>query len=335
MGTSLFTGETADISLRVTDEIDNPWHLENRPLALGIDLGGTKTEAIILAPEGTVLDRWRVASAVGNYDATLRLIRDMAADARTRFGPLSSIGIGIPGTLSSTTGRVKNANSTWLNGRALHQDLITVLEQPVAIANDADCFALSEATDGAGMDAKSVWGLILGTGVGSGIVIDGHLLSGPNAIAGEWGHVPLPWPTDTERPGPTCYCGKHGCIETFLSGPGLAADHRAHGGEDQTASAIAAAATNGDPIAQATMARYLDRLARATAMVITILDPDVIVLGGGISNIPMLYERLPNLWPRYVFSDDVNTRLSAPRFGDSSGVRGAAWLGKASRQNTE
>lgn len=320
MGEALFAEGTEGSSLRAAENLDNP--------VLGIDLGGTKTEAIVLSPADVVLDRWRVASPVGDYDATIRLIRGLAATAEDRFGPLGGIGIGIPGALSPASGLVKNANSTWINGRALKADLTAALGRTPAIANDADCFVLSEAADGAGAGAQSVWGLILGTGVGSGIVARGHLLAGPNAIAGEWGHNPLPWPADGERPGPACYCGKKGCIETFLSGPGFAADHRAHGGADIAPAAIASAAAEGDPVAAASLGRYLDRLARATATVINVLDPEVVVLGGGLSNIAALYTGLPALWPRYVFSDRVLTRLAAPLHGDASGVRGAARLAR-------
>jgi fructokinase len=328
-------------TLPETFTVREPAALDNRPTrktcgpAIGIDLGGTKTEAIALSPDGVILDRWRIASPIGNYDATIRMIRDLTMQADTRFGPAGSLGIGIPGALSPTTGLVKNANSTWLIGHPLQTDLECALNRRVALANDADCFVLSEATDGAGAGASLVWGVILGTGVGSGIVANGRLLGGPNAITGEWGHCPLPTPTDDERPGPTCYCGKMGCIETFLSGPGMAADHRAHGGELLSPAEIAAAAEAGDATANATLDRYINRLARATAMVINILDPEVIVLGGGISNLTPIYDRLPVLWPQYVFSDRVDTRLSPPCFGDSSGVRGAAWLGKFCTDCTE
>jgi fructokinase len=232
----------------------------------------------------------------------------------------------MPGALSPATGLVKNANSTCLIGKPFDRDLISALGRPVRFANDANCFALSEAVDGAAAGAAIVFGTILGTGVGAGIVVDGRVLTGANAIAGEWGHSPLPWPEDEERPGPRCYCGKHGCIESFLSGPGLALDHRSATGEALEATAIAAAAGAGDPGAEATLARYEDRLARALATVINLLDPDVIVLGGGLSAIARLYQTVPRRWGAYVFSDAVATRLAPPRHGDSSGVRGAAWL---------
>jgi fructokinase len=322
-------------SLRATARLDNRGEAKNRTPAIGIDMGGTKTEAIVLSAAGEALDRWRVPSAVGDYDGTVRLLCGMVERAEAAFGPAGSVGIGIPGTISPASGLVKNANSTWLIGRPFQTDVEAALGRAVAVANDADCFALSEATDGAGAGGASVWGVILGTGVGGGIVVEGRLLAGPNAIAGEWGHCPLPWPADDERPGPACYCGHAGCIETFLSGPGFARDFRAHGGPDLSPAEIAARATAGDARAAAAVDRYVDRLARASAMVIDILDPAVIVLGGGMSNLAAIYERVPALWPRYVFSDRVDTRLVPPRFGDSSGVRGAAWLGRMRRKYPE
>jgi fructokinase len=246
-------------------------------------------------------------------------------------GPVApGIGVGIPGALSRHSGRIKNANSTWLIGRPFDRDLERALGRPVRLANDANCFALSEARDGAAVGAASVFGVILGTGVGGGIVVDGRILEGRNAIAGEWGHNPLPWPRDDERPGPACYCGKAGCIETFLSGAGLARDHEAAGGTARSANEVAAAAAAGDPAAEATLTRYHDRLARALAHVVNILDPAVVVLGGGLSNLGSLYREVPARLPAYVFSDRVDTRIVAPRHGDSSGVRGAAWLWPAS-----
>ncbi|MBB4284906.1 ROK family protein [Roseospira goensis] len=296
------------------------------PLRLGVDLGGTKIEGIALDAGGAPRARRRVPSPRGDYPGTLAAIRDLVAALEQQAGGRGSVGVGIPGTLSPATGLVKNANSTWLIGRPLDHDLHDVLGRPVRIANDADCFALSEATDGAGAGARSVFGIILGTGVGSGLVVDGRIVSGPNAIGGEWGHNPLPWPTDDERPGPPCYCGLAGCIETFLSGPGLAADHARTTGQSLTAEILAARADTGDPAARASLDRYAERLARATATVLNILDPAVVVLGGGLSNIGRLYARVPELWPRFVFSDTVATALRPPVHGDSSGVRGAAWL---------
>ncbi len=296
-------------------------------MRLGVDLGGTKIEAIALADDGSVRARRRVATPTGDYAATVHAVAALVAAVEQEAGWSAgtvSVGVGIPGTLSPATGLVKNANanSTCLIGRPLDRDLEAALRRSVRLANDADCFALSEATDGAGAGATSVFGIILGTGVGGGIVIGGRPVSGPNAIAGEWGHNPLPWPTDAERPGPACYCGKHGCIETFLSGPGLTADH----GGGLTGAEIAAAASAGNPAATAALDRYVDRLARALATVINVLDPEVIVLGGGLSNLTVLYDRLPAALPLWVFSDTVRTAVRPPAHGDSSGVRGAAWL---------
>jgi fructokinase len=297
-------------------------------LALGIDLGGTKIEIIALDPTGKVLLRRRRPSPRGSYDATLAAIRGLVAAAEAELGARGTVGFGTPGAISPATGLLKNSNSTWLNGQPLDRDLATLLERPIAIANDADCLTLSEATDGAAAGACSVFGVIVGTGVGGGLVIGGRPLAGPNAIAGEWGHNPLPWPRPEELPGPACYCGLHGCIETWLSGPGLAADHRAVTGQTQDPPAIVAAAAAGDGAAEASLQRHEDRLARGLATVINVVDPEVIVLGGGLSQLGRLYETVPRLWSRYVFSDVVRTRLVPPLHGDSSGVRGAAWLGR-------
>ena len=297
-------------------------------LRLGIDLGGTKIEGIALDGDGSERARLRMASPRGDYTATVRAVADLVAALEQAAGAVGSVGMGIPGTVSPATHLVKNANSTWLIGKPLHRDLEAALKRPARLANDADCFALSEATDGAGSEAPVVFGIILGTGVGGGLVVDGRVVSGPNAIGGEWGHNPLPWPEDDERPGPPCYCGLSGCIETFLSGPGLVADHaRAESGAaGLDAATVARRATDGDPVARATLDRYAARLARATATLLNVIDPDVVVLGGGLSNVPLLYEAVPSLWPRWVFSDTVRTRLAPPVYGDSSGVRGAAWL---------
>ena len=299
-------------------------------LRIGVDLGGTKIEFVALARSGTALLRERVPAPRGNYDATIRAVRDGIAAIEARTGRRGTVVVGIPGAMSPVTGLVKNANSVWLIGRAFDRDLAAALKRPVRVANDADCFALSEATDGAGAGATSVFGAILGTGVGGGVVIGARLLAGPNAIAGEWGHNPLPSPADDERPGPPCYCGRRGCIETFLSGPGLAASYAALAGlapqDAPDAGKIADRAAAGDPAAVRALARYEDRLARALAGVINIVDPEVIVLGGGLSNLGRLYDEVPRLWGRWVFSDAVATRLAPPLHGDSSGVRGAAWL---------
>jgi len=303
-------------------------------LRIGVDLGGTKIEAIALSAAGATLARSRVATPRGDYGATVsavaELVRRTEREAGAEDPAAPGIGIGIPGALSRHNGRIKNANSTWLIGRPFDRDLERALGRPVRLANDANCFALSEARDGAAAGAASVFGVILGTGVGAGIVVDGQILEGRNAIAGEWGHNPLPWPRDDERPGPPCYCGKAGCIETFLSGIGLARDHEAAGGRARSANEVAAAAAAGDPAAGAALARYHDRLARALAHVVNVLDPEVIVLGGGLSNLDSLYREVPARLPAYVFSDRVDTQIVAPRHGDSSGVRGAAWLWPAS-----
>jgi fructokinase len=289
-----------------------------RPLRIGVDLGGSKIEAVALRG-GDEFCRRRIAAPRGDYGATVEAIRGLVADIERAAGARGTVGVGIPGALSPATGLVKNANSVWLIGRPLDRDLEAALGRKVRLANDANCFALSEATDGAAAGARIVFGVILGTGVGGGIVVDGRVLSGADAIAGEWGHSPLPSPRDDERPGPLCYCGKHGCVETFVSGPGLAADHYAATGERREPADIAAAAP-------ATMARYEDRLARGLATVVNLLDPDVIVLGGGLSQIGRLYESVPRLLASYVFSDRVAARLVPPRHGDASGVRGAARL---------
>lgn len=293
----------------------------------GIDLGGTKIELLALDANGAECWRRRVATPAGDYAATLHAIAQLVAAAETTLGGTGSVGIATPGAVSRLTGRIKNANSTCLNGQALVQDLEQMLNRNIRIANDANCFALSEATDGAAAGADVVFGVILGTGVGGGIVVKGRALNGANAIAGEWGHNPLPALTDTEqRANLVCYCGRTQCVETWLSGPGLAADHARVTGETLAASDIAARARNGDASAQSTLTRHAERLARALAGVINILDPDVIVLGGGLANIRSLYTDVPRHWAAHVFSDHVTTQLLPPRHGDSSGVRGAAWL---------
>jgi len=293
---------------------------------IGIDLGGTKIEAIALDSRGTVLLRQRVLTPAGDADATVATIRDLVHDVEAQLGGTGSVGIGTPGSLSPVSGLLRNSNSICLNGLRLDRLIAQALGREVRIANDANCFALSEAVDGAAAGAAVVFGVILGTGVGGGIVIDGKLLQGRHAIGGEWGHNPLPSPTDSERPGPACFCGRSGCIEQFLSGPGMAADHQARAGGHATAAEIAAQAAAGDAAAQATLDLYVDRLARGLGHVINLIDPDCIVLGGGLSNLALLYDAVPARWGRYVFSDVVATRLVPPVHGDSSGVRGAAWL---------
>jgi len=321
---------------------------------LGIDLGGSKIELIALAADGREMLRRRVPTPQNDYLATVVAVAALVHQAEFELGQSGSIGVASPGALSPATGLMKNCNSTCLNGRPLQQDLERALNREVRLANDANCFALSEASDGAAAGADSVFGVILGTGVGGGVVVRGHALNGVNAIAGEWGHSPLPyfqfaharadrestghhpatgeailhpWPSPRElAAAPACYCGKKGCIETWLSGPALAADHVRYGGEDLPAHEIAQLAAAGYGPCSATLARYEERLARALAGVINLLDPDVIVLGGGLSNIARLYDTVPRLWRRYVFSDRVDTHLVPPQHGDSSGVRGAARL---------
>ncbi len=299
---------------------------EAADMRIGVDLGGTKIEIVALGDANGEMLRRRVPSPAHDYEAIVETIASLVEGAERECGRGGSVGVGTPGARSRRTGAIKNANSTVLIGRPLERDLSERLRRPVRVANDANCFALSEAADGAGRDAHCVFGVILGTGVGGGIVVGGRLLGGANAIAGEWGHNPLPWPRPDELPGPPCYCGKRGCIETFLSGPGLLRDHRAAGGTEGDAAAVAAAAERGDPAARATLERYYDRLARSLATVIDVLDPDAIVLGGGLSNVTALYEELPLRLGAYVFSDDVATSVRRALHGDSSGVRGAARL---------
>jgi fructokinase len=295
-------------------------------MRIGIDLGGSKIAGVVLDAAGSECARERVLTPQGNYRDTLNTINDLVRSLETLAGETCSVGIGMPGSQSRATGLVKNSNSVCLNGQPLHRDLAALTGRELRFANDADCFALSEATDGAAVGADTVFGVIVGTGTGGGIVHRRSLLSGPNGIAGEWGHNPLPWPQADELPGPECYCGKRGCIETWLSGPGLARDHAAHAGEALDATVIAASADRGDVTACKTLERYADRMARALASIINVIDPDVIVLGGGISNIEWLYDAVPRRWGDYVFSDCVDTKLVRAQHGDASGVRGAAWL---------
>ncbi|HEX5831862.1 MAG TPA: ROK family protein [Gemmatimonadaceae bacterium] len=294
-------------------------------MRIGIDLGGTKIEGIALASDGTELDRRRVPTP-RDYEGTLGAVVALVAALEGATGMTGSVGIGIPGTISPATGLVKNANSTWLIGQPLDHDLAKRLQRPVRLMNDANCFALSEAVDGAAAGARVVFGVILGTGVGGGLVIEGRCHVGVNQIAGEWGHNPLPWPAAHELPGPACYCGKRGCIESWLSGPGMERDHLAVTGRARSSSEIALAAGGGDADAVATLARYHDRLARALATVVNVLDPDVVVLGGGMSNMPGLADAARAGLDKWVFSDVVATRIARHVHGDSSGVRGAAWL---------
>jgi fructokinase len=298
-------------------------------MRIGIDLGGTKIEGIVLDDRGVVRFRERRATPRGDYDGTIEAIAALVDAAEQAIGRTATVGVGMPGAISPATGLIKNANSTWLNGRPLDRDLASRLDRPVRLANDANCFALSEASDGAATGAPVVFGVIVGTGCGGGVVVHGQVLTGPNAIAGEWGHNPLPWPAAAELPGPPCYCGKQGCLETWLSGPGLARDYAKAAGVDPAdvkGTTVVARASEGDPHAVATLDRYAHRLARGLATVINVLDPDVIVLGGGMSNVSILYDAVPRWLGEYVFSDHVATRIVPPMHGDSSGVRGAAWL---------
>ncbi len=297
-------------------------------MRIGVDLGGTKIEAIALADDGNIAARRRVNAPHGDYRRSVEAIRDLvlAVEAESGQSGMNSLGVGIPGTISPATGLVKNANSVWLIGHALDKDLAEALNRPVRLANDANCFALSEAMDGAGKGHGTVFGVILGTGCGGGIVINGRALVGPNAIAGEWGHNPLPWPQPDELPGPACYCGLRGCNETWISGTGLEADFTRATGLQLAAEDIVARATIGDAEAEAALRRLETRLARALAAVLNLLDPDVIVLGGGLSNVDRLYTSIPQLWEAWAFSDVITTPLKRNMHGDSSGVRGAAWL---------
>ncbi len=295
---------------------------------IGVDLGGTKIEALALSPDGRERVRVRVPTPRGDYDGTLDAIVSLASTCREGLADsdIAGIGIGIPGSFSPKTGLVRNANSTWLNGRPLLRDLEARFAWPVAIENDANCFALSEAADGAAQGCGTVFGVILGTGVGGGIVVDGKPLLGHNAVAGEWGHNPLPWPEADELPGPLCYCGKRGCIETFLSGPALERQYQTLSGQAAPARAIAERAQAGEAVAQSVLAVYAKRLAKSLATVINIADPDAIVLGGGVSNIDAIREMAVSELPGWVFSDCFDTPLVVNKWGDLSGVRGAARL---------
>ncbi len=300
--------------------------MKSRTARIGIDLGGTKIEGIALGTDGGVLARRRVPTPKADYDATISAVRDLVVTLEIELGVSATVGVGMPGAISPTSGLIKNANSTCLIGHPLDRDLAVALDRDVRVANDANCFALSEAVDGAAQAAPIVFGVILGTGVGGGVVIDKQVLSGANAITGEWGHNLLPGAHGAELPGPQCYCGRRGCIETWLSGPGLAADFRRSTGLELRPPQVVDEVCHGNRHAEDCLRRYENRLARALAQVVNILDPHVIVLGGGLSNIPRLYSAVAAIWSDYIFSDTIATRIVAPRFGDSSGVRGAAWL---------
>jgi fructokinase len=295
-------------------------------MRIGIDLGGTKIEGLALNGDGREVHRLRIDTPAGNYGATVDAVCALVREIEEEIGAEGTVGIGMPGSISPATGLIKNANSTWLIGHPFHRDVEECLGRPVRIANDADCFAVSEAHDGAAAGKPLVFGVILGTGVGGGIAWRGEAILGANAIAGEWGHNPLPWPQDDERPGRECYCGRYGCLETWLSGLGLECDHEAATGECLEPVEIEQRADAGDEAAIATLDRYVDRLARGLATVINLLDPDAIVLGGGLSNVRRLYDGVPRRWSDWVFSDRVDTPLLPPVHGASSGARGAAWL---------
>ena len=293
---------------------------------IGIDLGGTKIEGVLIAQGGAESARRRVATPRGEYAGCVTAIRDLVLSLERAAGLRGSVGIAIPGSISPITGVLQNGNSTWLNGKPFDRDLAAALARPVRLANDANCFALSEAVDGAGAGARTVFGVILGTGCGGGIVHRGHLLDGPRGIGGEWGHNPLPWAEASEVPGPLCWCGRHGCMETWVSGPGMAADHARVTGEAIAAEEIVARAAAGNAAARSTLDRHASRLARGLAHVVNIIDPDVIVLGGGLSKLAHLYATLPGLMAPHIFADQASIDIRPPRWGDAGGVRGAAWL---------
>ncbi|MBH68959.1 MAG: fructokinase [Rhodospirillaceae bacterium] len=293
---------------------------------IGIDLGGSKIECILLAPDGQEIKRERISAPQGSYRSTVEAVISLIRNAEKLTETTPSVGMGIPGSLSKKTNLVRNANSTWLIGKPLKTDIENILERPILLENDANCFAVSEAVDGKGMQEQIVFGIILGSGVGAGLVIDNKLCKGANDICGEWGHNPIPWPKHSELPGDSCYCGKKGCLETFLSGPALEKLYHKRNPERLSPPQIAARALSGDIDAETTLREYENRLARALSQVINILDPHVIVIGGGLSNIQRLYQNVPKIWEKYIFSENVSTRLLPAAHGDSSGVRGAAWL---------
>jgi fructokinase len=301
-------------------------HSDNNRLRIGLDLGGSKIEGILLSREATELAHYRIATPREDYAATIAAIVDLRARLMQGTTSDASIGVAVPGSISPHTGLMQNANSTWLNGRPLDRDLEAALATRVRLANDANCFALSEASDGAAENAHTVFGVILGTGCGGGLVVNGRLLDGPRGIGGEWGHNPLPWMTPDEYPGPSCWCGRKGCLETWVSGPGMTADHATMTGETHTAAEIAARAKAGNAAAMATLSRHADRLARGLAHVVNVVDPDVLVLGGGLSQLSHLYQLLPQLIGPHIFADHGSVAIKAPRWGDASGSRGAARL---------
>lgn len=300
--------------------------MTNSEMRIGIDLGGTKIEALAIDGQGVELARYRIDTPRDDYDATIMAMAELVRRLEQETGRRGTVGAGIPGNISRITGLVKNSNSTWLNGRPLDEDLASALAREVRVANDANCFAVSEATDGAAAGEHVVFGVILGTGCGGGVAIAGRVHNGPNGVAGEWGHNPLPWPRPEEYPGPACYCGKRGCMEMWVSGTGLALDYKTVIGKVRTAPEIVSDFEVGDAAAVDAMQRFEDRLARGLAQVINILDPDVIVIGGGVSRVEHIYRELPKKLPAYVFGGEVSTPVLQAKYGDSSGVRGAAWL---------
>jgi fructokinase len=295
-------------------------------MRIGIDLGGTKIEGLAIDDQGRELARHRMDTPRDDYDATIMAMAGLVRRLEEEIGETGTVGAGIPGSISRVTGLVKNSNSTWLNGRPLDRDLTAALGREVRIANDANCFAVSEATDGAAAGSRVVFGVILGTGCGGGVALDARVHDGPNGVAGEWGHNPLPWQSPEEYPGPTCYCGKRGCMEMWVSGTGIALDYKTATGRTRTTREIVSDFEAGDREATAAVERFEDRLARGLAQVINILDPDVIVIGGGVSRAEHIYEALPKKLPVYVFGGEVSTPVLPAKYGDSSGVRGAAWL---------
>lgn len=300
--------------------------MKNPEMRIGVDLGGTKIEALAIDKKGAELVRHRINTPRDDYDATIAAIVGLVHRIEKETRSMGTVGAGIPGSISSVTGLVKNSNSTWLNGRPLHRDLTTALGREVRVANDANCLAVSEATDGAAAGKHVVFAVILGTGCGGGVAIDGHVHAGPNGVGGEWGHNPLPWPSAEENPGPLCYCGKRGCMEMWVSGTGLALDYNNATGSQKTARDVMADFEGGEAAAVAAVERFEDRLARGLANVINILDPDVFVFGGGLSKTKHLYETLPKKVPGHVFGREAATPMLQAKYGDSSGVRGAAWL---------
>ncbi|WP_339915351.1 ROK family protein [uncultured Brevundimonas sp.] len=294
-------------------------------MQIGVDFGGTKIEAAALDADGGFIGRIRAPNP-GTYEAALAAVAGLVQAIERETGTTGTVGLAVPGSVSPTSGRMRNANSTWLNGRPFREDVEAALARPVRLANDANCLALSEAVDGAAAGARVVFGVIVGTGCGGGLVVDGRLIGGANGVAGEWGHISLPWPTADETPGPACWCGQHGCLETWISGTGFQRDHTGPGDRSLSAETIVVAARAGDPIAAASLERYGDRLARGLAMVVNLIDPDVVVMGGGMSNVRELYPMLNERVGRHVFADTSDTRIVPARWGDSSGVRGAARL---------